>query len=202
MFRCAEHIKIFYGGLQGMKFLIITGNPKHDGLCHDVTEAIRRGVVDGGADVDILTVEKLDRCCVCGDGWGTCLEANHCAFGGDGFDAAQEKVKDADALCLITPVYWGEIAEGMKCFFDRLRRCEFGQNGALSGKQILLVASPGGSGNGLLTCLEQMDRFCRHTGAVIFDYIGINRWNNDYKKVAAYEAAKAMASGRKNGETV
>jgi hypothetical protein len=47
-----------------------------------------------------------------------------------------------------------------------------------------------------------MDRFCRHTGAVIFDYIGINRWNNDYKKSAAYEAAKAMVSGRKNGDTI
>jgi hypothetical protein len=47
-----------------------------------------------------------------------------------------------------------------------------------------------------------MDRFCRHTGAVIFDYIGINRWNNDYKKAAIYAAAKAMAEGRKNGETV
>jgi hypothetical protein len=54
----------------------------------------------------------------------------------------------------------------------------------------------------MLTCLEQMDRFCRHTGAVIFDYIGINRWNHDYKKAAAYAAAKAMAAGRRAGETV
>jgi hypothetical protein len=46
-----------------------------------------------------------------------------------------------------------------------------------------------------------MDRFCRHTGAVIFDYIAVNRWNNDYKKKAAYAAARAIAEGRKNGET-
>ena len=36
---------------------------------------------------------------------------------------------------------------------DKLRRCEFGKNGVLSGKPILLVASPGGSGNGMLSCL-------------------------------------------------
>jgi len=83
-----------------------------------------------------------------------------------------------------------------------LRRCEFGQSGALFGKQVLLVAVPGGSGNGLLSCLEQLDRFCRHTGAVIFDYIGVNRWNSDYKKTAAYSAAKAMAEGKKAGVTV
>ncbi|MDR3238063.1 MAG: flavodoxin family protein, partial [Spirochaetia bacterium] len=103
------------------------------------------------------------------------------------------------------------MAESLKCFLDRLRRCEVdmpllaprtGQKAALSGKQILLVASPGGSGNGALTCLDQMDRFCRFTGAVVFDYIGINRWNNDYKKSAVYAAAKAMAGGRKAGESL
>ena len=185
-----------------MKYVIISGNPKTEGLCHSVTEKVRCGAEDGGAQVEILKVEPLGRCHVCGDGWGSCRERHVCAFGEDGFDAAQEAVKNADQLCIITPVYWGEMAEGLKSFLDRLRRCEFGQAGALSGKQILLVASPGGTGNGLLTCLEQMDRFCRHTGAVIFDAIGINRWNNDYKRPAAYAAARAMAEGRKAGETL
>jgi hypothetical protein len=101
------------------------------------------------------------------------------------------------------------MAEGIKGFFDRLRRCEaskrFGggeADSAFAGKQTLLAASPGGSGNGALSCLDQMDRLCRHTGAVIFDYISINRWNNDYKKEAAYAAARAMAEGRKNGITL
>jgi multimeric flavodoxin WrbA len=150
----------------------------------------------------VLGVEKLARCHVCGDGWGSCREQHRCAFGGDGFDEAREAVKKSDSFCFITPVYWGEMVEGLKGFFDRLRRCEFGQSGVLSGKQVLLVASPGGTGNGLLTCLEQMDRFCRHTGAIIFDYVGINRWNNDYKKSAVYAAARAMAEGRRAGETL
>ncbi|MDR1947765.1 MAG: flavodoxin family protein [Spirochaetaceae bacterium] len=185
-----------------MKYLIVSGNPKSDGLCYSVTEQLIRGAKDGGAETDVLIVEKLARCHVCGDGWGTCREKHSCAFGGDGFNDAQERIRNSDQFCFITPVYWGEMAEALKGFLDRLRRCEFGQSGALSGKQILLVASPGGTGNGMLSCLEQMDRFCRHTGAVIFDYIGINRWNHDYKKGAAYAAAKAMASGRRAGETV
>jgi multimeric flavodoxin WrbA len=193
-----------------MNYLIITGNPKHDGLCHAVTNEVRKGAEAGGADVDTLKVEKLQRCRVCDSGWGTCREQHTCAFGKDGFTEAQAKTRKADMFCFITPVYWGEMEESLKSFFDRIRRCEFdmpwgGQRDkkpALSGKQVLLIASPGGSGNGMLTCLEQMDRFCRHTGAVIFDYIGINRWNNDYKKTAAFEAAKAMANGRKNGENI
>jgi multimeric flavodoxin WrbA len=191
-----------------MKYLVISGNPKKDGLCHAVTEEILRGAKDGGAETEVLTVDKLERCHVCGTGWGSCREQHRCAFGGDGFNAAQEAVKKADAFCFITPVYWGEMAEGLKSFFDRLRRCEaaaFAKGGAqpaFSGKPVLLAASPGGSGNGALTCLEQMDRFCRHTGAVIYDYISINRWNNDYKKASAYAAARSMAEGRKNGDTL
>jgi multimeric flavodoxin WrbA len=185
-----------------MNYLIISGNPKHEGLCHSVSEEARQGALDGGAEVEVLTLEKVERCRVCGNGWGTCREEHICIFGEDGFNAAQEKTQKADAFCFITPVYWGEMAESLKCFFDRLRRCEFGQDWALSGKPVILIASPGGTGNGMLSCLEQMDRFCRHTGAVIFDYIGINRWNNDYKKRAVYEAAKAMSTGREAGKTI
>jgi multimeric flavodoxin WrbA len=141
-------------------------------------------------------------CHVCNDGWGSCRGYHECAFGEDGFNEGQQALKRADAICIITPVYWGEMAEGLKCFLDRFRRCEFGQNGAIAGKQILLAASPGGSGNGALTCLEQMDRFCRHTGAIIFDLISINRWNHDYKARAAYSAAKALAAGRKAGNNI
>jgi multimeric flavodoxin WrbA len=193
-----------------MKYLIVSGNPKKDGLCHAVTEEVRRGAADGGAEVEVLSVGTLERCQGCGDGWGTCYQKHVCAFGNDGFSAAQESVKAAGQLCFITPVDFGEMAESLNCFLDRLRRCEVdmplaprtGQKAALSGKQILLVASAGGSGMGALTCLEQMDRFCRFTGAVIFDHIGINRWNNDYKKSAVYAAAKAMAGGRKAGESL
>jgi len=185
-----------------MNYLIISGNPKNDGLCHKITEQVQGGAKDGGAKVEILKIGEMERCHICGTGWGICREEHRCAFGEDGFNDAQAMVKNADQICIITPVYWHEMAEGLKCFLDRLRRCEFGQNGALSGKQVLLIASPGGSGNGMLTCLEQMERFTRHTGAVVFDFIGINRWNNDYKADAAYAAARAMAEGRKAGESL
>lgn len=187
-----------------MKYLIITGSPKQDGLCHSITDEIMRGASDGGAEVEILKTAGIESCRCCGNGWGTCREQHECSFGENGFNKSKESVKNADMICIITSVYWGETSESLKSFMDRLRRCEniSGKDGALSGKQILLVAIPGGSGNGMLSCLEQMDRFCRHTGAVIFDYIGVNRWNSDYKKIAAYSAAKTMAEGRKAGVTV
>jgi multimeric flavodoxin WrbA len=187
-----------------MKVCILSGNPKKDGLCQSVIDAARVGAEEAGAEVDEIRLCDLNliSCKVCGDGWGTCRDKNNCAFGSDGFDEVKARVQASDAVILASPVYWGETSEAFKSFIDRLRRCEFGQVGILSSKQVLIIAVPGGSGNGLLSCFEQMDRFCRHTGAVIFDYIGVNRWNSDYKREAAKAAANALASGRKNGDTV
>jgi len=183
---------------------VLSGNPKTEGLTQSIIDAVKLGASASGAEVDEIRLCDLglQACRVCGDGWGTCRMEHYCTFGSDGFDEARARVAASDALVIASPVYWGETSEALKSFLDRLRRCEFSQSGALRGKQVLLVAVPGGSGNGMLTCLEQMDRFCRHTGAVIFDYLGVNRWNSDYKRVAARAAGAALAAGRKNGDTV
>ncbi len=184
-----------------MKVMILSGNPKKNGLCESVTEELRQGIAEAGVEWEEIRLSEygIERCHVCGEGWGTCRSTHICAFGEDGFTEVSDRIAAADAVVLVTPVYWGETAETLKSFIDRFRRCQFGSEGALSGKPVLLVASAGGTGNGVLTCLEQMDRFCRHTGAVIFDLIGINRWSADYKRPLARAAAKALASGRKIG---
>lgn len=187
-----------------MKIIIVSGNPKKEGLCQSMIDAVRQGAGEAGADVEEIRLSDLNliRCQVCGNGWGTCLNERRCSFGDDGFTALQEKLAGADALVLATPVYWGEMAEGLKCFLDRLRRCVHGKSSALYGKQVLILATPGGSGNGQLSCWEQLDRFCRHVGMLIFDYLGANRWNSDYQRQAARAAGYALASGRRNGDTV
>jgi len=190
--------------MRTMKICILSGNPKKDGLCQSVIDAAKQGAIEGVAEVDKIRLcdYEFARCQVCGEGWGPCRSENFCTYGSDGFDEIKTRIQSSDAIVLASPVYWGETTESFKSFIDRFRRCEFGQTGTLQDKQVLIIATPGGSGNGLLSCLEQMDRFCRHTGAVIFDYIGVNRWNNDYKKTAVKAAVYAMVNGRKNGDTI
>jgi multimeric flavodoxin WrbA len=179
-----------------MKVIILSGTPKNEGLCHSCVSAAASAVKNAGADCEVIKLNdyKLVRCAMCGEGWGICREEHNCAFGNDGFTQIQKKIMEADAVILDTPVYWGEMTEVMKTFFDRFRRCEAmkGENGAMAGKSVLLVASPGGSGNGMISCLEQMERLCRHLQANIFDFIGVNRWNKDYKLTAISEAVEAM----------
>lgn len=184
-----------------MKVLILTGTPKTEGLACACVEAAQTGVEKAGAACEIIRLsdKKLIRCAICGDGWGVCREEHTCRYGEDGFAEIQQKIAQADAIVLATPVYWGEMTESMKAFFDRFRRCEAmrGEEGAMAGKPVLLIASPGGSGNGMLICLEQMDRLCRHLHANIFDYVGVNRWNRDYKLEAIAAAAAALVSAKK-----
>lgn len=184
-----------------MKLIIFSGTPKTEGLCVSLVAAAKEAGEGGGAEVSVakLCESDLRSCAVCNDGWGTCRPNHTCIFENDGFGAFQEEAREADALILITPVYWGEMSEAMKDFIDRLRRCEAtrGEKSALHGKKVLLVASAGGSGNGLLTCLEQLERAVRHMGGQIFDYVGVNRWNAPYKTEAIKSAVALLVDGLK-----
>ncbi|MCL1848171.1 MAG: NAD(P)H-dependent oxidoreductase [Clostridiales bacterium] len=163
-------------------------------------QEIARGAIEGGADVPILTIEGIMDCKGCNDGWGVCRNEHVCTYGKDGFTEAHQQIRQADALCLVMPADPDAAGASMTGLLERLRRCEFGPYGALANKPILIVSFPDGADNSLLSCLEQTDRFCRQTGAVIFDYLGVNSWNSDYSRISAYYAGRAIAYGRKAGD--
>lgn len=182
-----------------MKAVILSGTPKSEGLSATCVSAAVTGLEKAGASVKIINLceTSIGRCKVCGDGWGTCREEHVCEYGEDGFSEVSMEIAEADVLVMQSPVYWGETSEVLKSFLDRFRRCEaLKEHTVLSGKEVLLIAAPGGSGNGLLTCLGQMERAVQHMRGHIFDYIGVNRWNREYKLKAITAAAEALAFRR------
>jgi len=184
-----------------MKLLIISGTPKQDGLCHSLVEAAAETAINLGAETETVRLSDYGilSCKMCGDGWGTCFGEHLCKFGeDDGFNALQQKFNEADAFVFVTPVYWGEVSEALKSFFDRLRRCQatkqFDKNNTgrsfLAGKQSIIVASAGGSGGGILGALSEMERALSHMQCGVYDYIGVSRRNQEYKR----ETVKAAVS--------
>jgi multimeric flavodoxin WrbA len=113
----------------------------------------------------------------------------------DDFQALHEQVLKADGLVLVSPVYWGEMSESAKAFTDRLRRCEAssGKASRLAGKPVLAVAAAGGTGGGMVTCLQSMERWIQHVQARTFDLIPVNRWSREYKLETIRAAAAALA---------
>jgi multimeric flavodoxin WrbA len=163
-------------------YLIITASPNKDGLTASCGKAAMDGIRGAGGKGELFDISagKLKPCLICDNGWGSCRSLAKCVIE-DMFAEIQEKIRHAEGVILVTPVYWGQPSERMKYFLDRFRRCEaFNKNGSgAKGKQVDLIAAAGGSGNGTATCLAEMEMWCRHVGATPKDRIGITRFNRE-----------------------
>ena len=198
-----------------MKLLIISGTPKTEGICHSFVEIAKETATKVGFEVDELRLadEKLVSCQMCNDGWGTCSSDHSCVLSAkDSFHSLWERVKAADAYVYITPVYWGDISEGMKIFIDRLRRVEATKSWSkqnatsiMKGKPSILVANAGGGGNGALSALGILENAVSHMGggdwpretAGILDMITVNAQNYKYKLKTLAAAIETMHAALK-----
>ena len=178
-----------------MRVLVLQSSPNTDGLTAACAAAAVAGARAAGAEVEDVRLNDLDigLCQACGNGWGTCLNEHRCQQEDD-FQALHERVRAADALIVVTPVYWGEPSESAKAFLDRFRRCEahLGEEGALGGKWAIAVAAAGGSGGGTITCLTILENWLSHLSARPYDLIGITRRSRGYMLEAIRGAAEAM----------
>lgn len=170
-----------------MNLIVIHSSPNDDGLTAACASAAADGGRQAGASVEEvkLNVAQVGMCQACDRGWGQCQTRHECQVE-DGFQALHQRIIAADALVIVTPVYWGEMSESAKALTDRLRRCEASrdaqQGGSrLNGKPYIAVAAAGGSGNGTLTCLGSMERWAQHVGMRVFDLIPVKRWTRENK---------------------
>jgi multimeric flavodoxin WrbA len=163
-------------------FIIITASPNTDGLTAACGNAAYEGIKKSGKDVEIIDISalKLEPCRICGNGWGTCFADSHCVIV-DYLTELQKKIRQSEGLILVTPVYWSEPSERMKYFLDRFRRCEaFNKDGsAAAEKKVMLIAAAGGSGQGTVNCIAEMQNWCTHVGAKAVEYIGVTRFNRE-----------------------
>jgi multimeric flavodoxin WrbA len=111
-----------------------------------------------------------------------------------GLDTIAGRIRDAEGAIFVTPVYWGQQSERMKYFCDRLHRCEArkGDENILAGKKINLVAAAGGTGNGTVSCLTDMELWCRHLRAIPFERIGVTRFTREAALATIEQASIAL----------
>ena len=179
-------------------YLIITSSPNNDGLTSACGIAALEGITFAGGDSEWIDISAagLEPCRICNDGWGTCWDNATCSIG-DSLSGLQGKIRSAEGVMLITPVYFSQPSERMKYFLDRFRRCEaFNLSGsAAAGKQFFLIAAAGSSGNGAAECLSEMERWCKNVGAVPYECIGISRYNRTLMLQAIKDSAERMVRG-------
>ena len=137
-----------------------------------------------------LNLQDVQRCRVCDNGKGLCAKGK-CVIEDD-FTQLYEQVVAAEAVVWITPVYWHDMAEPLKAFFDRLRRCETSHNHFLQNKKCILVAAAGGSGNGAIRCLHLMEDTLGHMKMEIRDRLPVTKFSRDYMLQALKASANSL----------
>lgn len=134
--------------------------PNKIGLTFSCVEQCEKELEKLENEVEHICINKknIKKCLACGKrGWGICLEEHKC-IQKDDFNGIYEYMSNFDVYIFITPVYFWEMSESAKNFFDKLKRCDaFKDNSKIKGKKIICIACAGGSGNGTEETLKSFD---------------------------------------------
>lgn len=178
-----------------MKTEVLWSSPNLDGLTANAKNQFVTGLLKAGAEVDEIHLNKLkiEHCTSCGNGWGTCRSKGQCRIQDD-FQSVYQRLVDADGIAFVSAVYWQDMTECMKAFFDRLRRCEAAHNHFLTGKRCILIACAGGTGLGAIECLHNMEETLKHMGMRAYDRVPVIRYNSGYVLPMLEQAGEIYAN--------
>jgi multimeric flavodoxin WrbA len=125
--------------------------PNKLGLTFACVEECEKELEKLGNEIEHICINKknIKRCLACGErGWGSCLNEHKCIIN-DNFNDIYKYMSEFDAYVFVTPVYFWEMSESAKTFFDRLKRCNsFNEDSQIKDKKIVCIACAGGSGRG------------------------------------------------------
>jgi len=173
-----------------MKILGIQTSPNTDGLTATIAQMALDGAREAGARTELIHLceAHLLPCRQCEQGWGLCREEGRCVIEDD-FAEIRRNMGESDAIVVSTPVYFGDVSEVTKVFFDRLRRCErHTEQSSLKGTPVLSIAAAGGGGGGGPTSLASLERYFSVLGWPVFDGMIVTRRSREYMLVAARAA--------------
>ena len=169
-----------------MKAIIILGSRSETGQTAQAVDALVEGITQGGgtAERHYLPQRHIERCRQCDEkGWGTCIKQGRCAIDDD-FAALVDKMAQSDVIVYATPVYFGDLAESIRAFLDRLRRVCRHETEKLrfAGKHVLGIAVAGGSGGGAPDCTVRLQQFVTVNGMKLLDMVPVRRQNLPLKR--------------------
>lgn len=99
------------------KVLMITTSLRAKSNSDRLAEEVIRGAKDAGHEVELVSLKgKEIRFCI---GCLACQKTQKCVQKDDAIEIA-EKVKNADTLVFVTPIYYYEMSGQMKTLLDRL----------------------------------------------------------------------------------
>ncbi|HPJ34028.1 MAG TPA: flavodoxin family protein [Spirochaetota bacterium] len=108
-----------------MKIVIINGSPRNNGTVSTLLKTIRRKI---SSEIETEFINLYDHsmkpCIAC----MKCRETGRCVLPEDHAHKTGERIRDADALIVGTPVHWGNMSAQLKILFDRNVPVLMGEN--------------------------------------------------------------------------
>ena len=115
----------------------------------------------------------------------------HICIQKDDFNEIYKHMGDFDAYIFVTPVYFYEMSESAKTFFDRLKRCDaFNEESKIKGKEIVCIACAGGSGSGTEETLKAFDTLNYFLGTKMHARIPATKANFEKQRKVIENAMK------------
>lgn len=165
--------------------------PNKLGLTFACLDVCKKELEKLGYETEHICVNKknIRRCLACGErGWGNCLQNHQCILKDD-FNELYSYMSSFDVYVFLTPVYFWEMSESAKTFFDRLKRCDaFNDNSKIRGKKIVCIACAGGSGNGTEETLKSFDILSHFLKTEMHGRIPVTRFNFEQQKEVIQKA--------------
>ena len=168
-----------------MKLVMLLGSRNAEGQTARAAAALLQGAFDVGCQGEqvFLPTLRVERCRQCEDnGWGLCRAEGRCVIDDD-FATVIDKIREADAVAMATPVYFGDLGESMRAFTDRLRRITRHESGkaGITGKRAIGICVAGGGGGGAPSCTVSLEKVLRTSGLDVVDVVPVRRQNLDVK---------------------
>ena len=176
-----------------MKTMIISSSPNKIGLTNSCVDICIKTLQDLNVQTKwiVLNQYNIKKCEACGKrGWGICLD-KHICIQNDDFNEIYKHMGDFDVYVFITPVYFHEMSESAKTFFDRLKRCDaFNDESKIKGKKIVCIACAGGSGSGTEETLKAFDTLNYFLGTKMYARIPVTKANFEKQRKVIENAMK------------
>ena len=169
--------------------------PNEKGLTYSCVEVCENALKEKGIETEYICMNKknINKCFACGPGgWGQCWD-KHLCIQKDDFNNIYKHMEEFDYYIFITPVYFSEMSESAKTFFDRLKRCDaFNDDSKIKGKNIICIACAGGSGNGTEETLKSFDILNHFLKTNMIGRIPVTRINFETQKDEIIKAIEKL----------
>lgn len=159
-----------------MKVLAINGSARKNGNTNYLLEVVLKELENAGIETELISFagKNIFPCKAC----FTCGGKEKCTFDNDFFNEVFDKMKNADAIILGSPVYSANISSSMQAFLERASViCDL-NSGLLAHKVGASIVA--GKRGGLLNTVDSMNHFFLNHEMFV---VGSTYWNIGYGKL-------------------